>query len=161
MRSSRHSVLFTVVVASALLCVSVALPMPVISSSYIGVCDCPTPDMCDKHSCPGGCYSSSNNACIPAPAGTYARLTNQSSSNVDVPCESGSFTSIAGATVCTACSAGRFAQYSGSTSCDACPAGSECPYAGMCLPFQCTAGSFSSSVGSISSLQFKRHSIFF
>jgi hypothetical protein len=130
-----------------------ALPTlrPLIASAHLSLaCDCPRPDQCDENSCPGGCFSLRDHPCILAPAGTYARLTNTSASNVDVPCESGSYSPQPGATSCTACAAGTFAKKAASVSCDSCPVGTECPFAGMCLPFPCTAGTFSSTVGSTS-----------
>jgi hypothetical protein len=144
---------FAIAVSCALICIARALPTQPISSSSNDICDCPQPDQCDEHLCPGGCFSKSSKYCIPAPAGFYAQLTNSSSANVEAPCESGSFTSVPGSAVCTACAAGQFARSAASISCDVCPAGTECPFAGMCLPFPCTAGTFSSTAGTISTQQ--------
>jgi hypothetical protein len=141
--------LLAVAFASSLLVSAAALPVPSIATPSASVCDCPLPHQCDEHGCPAGCFAHTDKHCIPAPAGSYAQLTNVSSSNKDVPCESGSYTSVPASSVCNACPAGTFASQSGSTSCNVCPAGMECPYTGMCLPFPCTAGSFSSTAGSI------------
>jgi hypothetical protein len=142
-------VLLAIAFASALLVSAAALPVPAIATPSASACDCPQPGQCDEHSCPAGCFAHTGNHCVLAPAGSYAQLTNVSASNKDVPCESGSYTSVPGSSACNACPAGTFASQSGSTSCSVCPAGTQCPFAGMILPFPCTAGSFSSTAGSI------------
>jgi hypothetical protein len=147
---AHRALLLTFVISSALLCIVSALPIPRISSSSNDGCDCPKPDECDKHACPGGCfYSSTLRQCIPASVGFYAQLTNTTASNLDTPCPCGSFTSVRGSISCTACAAGQYASDTASKSCVACPAGTQCPHAGMCSDAPCAAGTYSSTVGAV------------
>jgi len=143
--------LLAVAVSTALLCIAAALPMPRTSTRLPrAACDCPKPDECDKHACPGGCfYNSTLRLCITASAGFYAQLTNASASNLDTPCPCGSFTPVRASVACSACAIGQYASESASTSCGACGAGTQCPYTGMCSDIPCAAGTYSSTVGSI------------
>ena len=149
--NARTPLLLAVAVFTALLCIAAALPMPRTSTRLPrAACDCPKPDECDKHACPGGCfYNSTLRLCITASAGFYAQLTNASASNLDTPCPCGSFTPVRGSVACSACAIGQYASESASTSCGACGAGTQCPYTGMCSDIPCAVGTYSSTVGSI------------
>jgi hypothetical protein len=142
--------LIAVVFSNLLLCNIAAVPTLALSSFFNDPCDCPKPDQCDKHFCPGGCfYSSTLRLCIPASVGFYAQLTNETASNIDTPCPCGSFTSVSGSVACKYCPAGQFTSNSASKSCDACPVGTECPFAGLCNPTPCFAGTYNPSTGSV------------
>jgi len=71
--------------------------------------------------CPAGTYSTTGSTpCTPAPAGSYAAGTGNTSA---APCAAGSFSSAAGATACTLAPAGYYAAGTGNTSATLCPPG--------------------------------------
>jgi hypothetical protein len=129
--------LLAAALSSALLFLAAAVPTPSIAS-FSDACDCPKPNECDKHSCPAGCaYNPTVRHCIPAHAGFYAQLTNETSSNVDTPCPAGTYNPLTGSaslSACTACPAGTYDPSTGSSSAAACLA--------------CPAGAYSSAVAS-------------
>jgi hypothetical protein len=149
--STHRPLLLAVAVSCALLSIVTAIQKKKTSSPFDDVCNCPKPDQCDNHACPGGCfYNLTLRQCIPAYAGFYAQLTNASESNVDTPCPCGAFSPSRGSVACTVCPVGQYTSGSASVSCDVCPAGTDCPFTGMCSAYPCALGTYSSTVGSSS-----------
>ena len=95
--------------------------------------------------CSAGTYSTTGSTpCTPAPAGSYAAGTGNTSA---VLCAAGSFSSAAGAAACTLAPAGDYAAGMGSTSATLCPPGTTSSAgASICTPIRTIAQQLSNAI---------------
>jgi hypothetical protein len=98
-------------------------------------------------SCPAGTFSATGSTpCTPAPVGSYASGTGNTSATL---CPAGTFSDAEGAAACTSAPAGSYASGTGNVLATLCPVGTFSSAAGVAACTSAPAGSYASGTGNV------------